>query len=297
MKILKTILLLFIGFQVQHAQAKIYKPTDFPTPRFTGTNMFFNPDNRISDENMEGLEDLREIYFFDRYIELICISVNSINQSGDKFIDELVKKWDLKNRINNRYVIQLRVNNSFYFQAGPQLESLLDDAFFTNTINQYQSNFKYDKKGNYDYIIAQKIGAKIYDNIPFDYQIDYKLSDKHASYPAFISFSDGFKTATTSEIFGGVSNQTPHSKPETQNQTQSSNQTQDQSNLSNSLNTSESESVDNEISHAQIDYANIKMANAGDILSTSDVPNQRGINDIWVSDPHHILSSSEVPID
>ena len=189
----KIILLSFSIFCLFGINAKSYDPTDLKAPVFEGNGMVINPDNLIDKSHVDLIVSLRKTYFFGRYVEPIIVSVDKINGSGEDFIDGLIKYWKLESKTNGRFIVQLRVGefNKFYFKAGSQIEKFYSKSFFRCLNNEYAKSLSADNNGTYDYVVHQKVGSEIFEQISFDSDLDYDNNDILPFYPSFVHESHG----------------------------------------------------------------------------------------------------------
>jgi len=280
-KILLLALLSIISIGVH---GKTWKPSDLKAPKFTKDKWIINPDGLINKENKDLIEGLRKTCFFGRYVEPVIVSVEDISESGQTFVTKLAAVWDLEAKTNGRFIIQMRVGefDKFYYHVGSKIKKFYPSSYFRRLNNEYKDDLDWADGGTYDFVFTQKVGDHIFKQISFDTNLDYDNNDKLPFYPDYVAESNGeleiYKYSEQSETNTG-----------------SVNSLNDRENLING-NTNEilddTETTNKTVINT-IDYSTIKYESSNSINSISDVPNQRSINDIWVSNPQGVISVSD----
>src|SRR3989344_5314705 len=81
-------------------KSKIFRPSDVPVPVLDSTGFIIDPENKIDPEWYREMIFTRETYFFNRYIEPVCVRIDNIKEPEDldAFADKLVEMWDLEKK-------------------------------------------------------------------------------------------------------------------------------------------------------------------------------------------------------
>jgi len=230
-------------------------------PGYTKSSFILDPDHLINSTYKNKIEFSRKVYFFKRLIEPIVVSVKQTDIPPENLLTDWSEEWEIEEKTNGRYLIQLFVKDQlqFYFKTGSQLSPIYSSTYFEALNNKYADQLAFNEGGAYDYVVFQKIGKFLTDKVAFFFDLEDNDEDKIPIYPAKIQMaSQRMETISISSVDVKTT----------------------KSNIASSNAISSTENN----SHYPNDIAQ----------SIQHVPNQRTINDIWVSNPHGILSQSDV---
>ncbi|MFK8038200.1 MAG: YgcG family protein [Crocinitomicaceae bacterium] len=282
---MRLVLLFFlILFQLSTLYAESYNASDLKAPDFKTNHYIINPDGMVDLKKESKFSMLKETYFFKRLIEPIIITVKSIEGTTERFLKEYAAKNRLEPLTNGRYIIQLFVSDQskLDFYLGSQLSDIYKSDFLNDLRAEYEPVMKNGHEGTYQYVVFQKLGNYLVDKVSFYYDLEVTKNLVYPSYPN--------KVIIASKKFETVQYYSKQNQKVNQGSSLNS-QIDDGIAYGSELN---SEQEENKAPKITIDYSQIEYEyKSGLIRDVSDVPNQRSINDIWVSNPHQIITESE----
>jgi uncharacterized protein len=265
--------LVWCVFWLTTGRAEVYIAETLPSPNFKTNSYIIDPDDLISETNEARMLPLKETYFFKRLIEPVVIAVNSIDGHISAVLSKYAEIHDFEKKTNGRYVIQCFVadQSTVNYYAGSQLRKIYSSDFFNSLKKSYESELKNDLKGTYQFVLFQKLGAYLIDKVAFYFDLETTPNLIIPEYPnKLILANKAFETAKF------------HAK---------SISTKGLEATASNTQTSENRSK-NDFAH--VDYSSVKYEYADKLIrDITDVPNQRSINNIWVSNPNRIITANE----
>ncbi len=277
------LVLLISLLSTSYSFSQSYSPKSLPTPHLDSIGFIIDPDDKIDDEWKWSMIDSRKTYFFPRYVEIICVRVDDIENPSepDAFINKIDKLWGLEEKTNGRYVLQLIVMDQKYvgYNFGSKTEDLYDEDFITELREDITDvHLIENATGTGSFVSMQRLGDHIFEKVSYDYSISAYQNNNgiHDFYPEEVELSSELRTMEKSPYVEGSGynyefNLTPRPvNPE---------------------DVVYSEKVYfTGLSQSEIDDNYNAINTSGEITDIKAVTNQREIDDGRITDPHKLLS-------
>lgn len=267
---------------VQAKQDQIFKPTDLPVPVLDSTGFIIDPENKIDPEWHQEMIFTRETYFFNRYVEPICVRVDNIREPDDleAFADKLVELWDLEEKTNGRFVFQIHCKSKkqVVFRVGSRMKIFYLKDFLNELKADIEEIHFNAGTGTGDFVSMQKLGDHIFKEIKYDSKLSTYQGNTgiHSQYPDRVERANG-ELKNMSWCPYGPEDPIFVDVPETSE--------------SSGTQTSSVKNYFSGISQTEIDKNFSGINTSGKITDYKAVPNAREINNSHITDPHKMLSA------
>lgn len=271
-------------------KSKIYKPKDVPVPVLDSTGFIIDPEKKIDPEWHREMIYARETYYFNRYIEPVCVRIDNISDPDDldAFADKLVELWDLEKKTNGRFVFQIHCKSKkkVVFRIGSRLKVFYSKSFLNNLAADIESiHFAGDAVGTGDFVSMQKLGDHVFEEIRYDSKLSTYQGNTgiHSQYPDRVERSNG-QLSNMSWCPYGPEDPIWVDVPEgviIESEGDVLIETGVDASLKNYF---------SGLSQDEIDQNFAAINTSGKITDIHQVPNAREINNSHITDPHNMLS-------
>ncbi|MBK6952141.1 MAG: hypothetical protein IPH24_08850 [Crocinitomicaceae bacterium] len=179
-------------------KSKIFSPSDVPVPVLDSTGFIIDPEKKIDEEWRREMIFTRETYFFNRYVEPVCVRIDNIKnpEDLDAFADKLVELWDLEKKTNGRFVFQIHCKSKkkVVFRIGSRLKVFYSKSFLNGLAADIEEiHFAGDAVGTGDFVSIQRLGDHIFKEIRYDTKLSNYQGNTgiHSQYPDRVERSNG----------------------------------------------------------------------------------------------------------
>jgi uncharacterized protein len=285
---------LLSGFSIDtfSQKSKIFSPSEVPVPVLDSIGFIIDPEKKIDEEWRREIIFTRETYFFNRYVEPICVRIDNIKDPADldAFADKLVELWDLEKKTNGRFVFQIHCKSKkkVVFRIGSRLKVFYTKSFLTELAADIEEiHFAGDAVGTGDFVSIQKLGDHIFKEIRYDTKLSTYQGNTgiHSQYPDRVERSNGDLKNMTSSPYAPDDPIFVESQGEVQ--IESEGEALIESGVDASL-----KNYFSGLSQEEIDQNFSAINTSGKITDIKKVPNAREIDNGHITDPHNMLSAS-----